>query len=248
MCSTHDISPRRFSPWRSSPRPRPRPGSGFDPYHCRAVGREAHQQAACEARAARPQDRRQPDHRRSRPLARHGQAQLLLAPLEVRAPTPSTASPGPADRARSARTWRGAPALWVSPSAIVRLWLNSPPHRRVLFAKDLRFVGIGRATGRFQGTERRGGLHGRLQRTHSLILRKARPTSVGNCLGILKRRRCIRRGCSWQASATFAASPDRVVVAAPAANGRRAPHAGREGDPAADQQGPGGPRFEAGAA
>ena len=39
-----------------------------------------------------------------------------------------------------------------SPSAIVRLWLNSPPHRRVLFAKDLRFVGIGRATGRFQGT------------------------------------------------------------------------------------------------
>ena len=40
---------------------------------------------------------------------------------------------------------------YASPSAIVRLWLNSPPHRRVLFAKDLRFVGIGRATGRFQG-------------------------------------------------------------------------------------------------
>ena len=39
-----------------------------------------------------------------------------------------------------------------SPSAIVKLWLNSPPHRRVLFAKDLRYVGIGRATGRFQGT------------------------------------------------------------------------------------------------
>ena len=38
-----------------------------------------------------------------------------------------------------------------TPSAIVKLWLNSPPHRRVLFAKDLRYVGIGRATGRFQG-------------------------------------------------------------------------------------------------
>ena len=38
-----------------------------------------------------------------------------------------------------------------TPSAIVKLWLNSPPHRRVLFAKDLRYVGIGRATGRFLG-------------------------------------------------------------------------------------------------
>jgi hypothetical protein len=34
----------------------------------------------------------------------------------------------------------------------VKLRLNSPPHRRVLFAKDLKFVGIGRATGNFQGT------------------------------------------------------------------------------------------------
>jgi uncharacterized protein YkwD len=41
---------------------------------------------------------------------------------------------------------------YSSPSAIVKLWLNSPPHRRVLFAKDLKYVGIGRATGRFQGT------------------------------------------------------------------------------------------------
>jgi uncharacterized protein YkwD len=40
---------------------------------------------------------------------------------------------------------------YASPSAIVRLWMNSPPHRRVLLAKDLRYVGIGRATGRFQG-------------------------------------------------------------------------------------------------
>jgi uncharacterized protein YkwD len=40
---------------------------------------------------------------------------------------------------------------YATPSAIVKLWLNSPPHRRVLFAKDLRYVGIGRATGRFQG-------------------------------------------------------------------------------------------------
>jgi uncharacterized protein YkwD len=40
---------------------------------------------------------------------------------------------------------------YASPSAIVKLWLNSPPHRRVMLAKDLRYVGIGRATGRFQG-------------------------------------------------------------------------------------------------
>jgi uncharacterized protein YkwD len=40
---------------------------------------------------------------------------------------------------------------YASPSAIVKLWLNSPPHRRVLLAKDLRYVGIGRASGRFQG-------------------------------------------------------------------------------------------------
>ncbi len=40
---------------------------------------------------------------------------------------------------------------YARPSAIVKLWLNSPPHRRVLFAKDLRYVGIGRATGRFLG-------------------------------------------------------------------------------------------------
>jgi uncharacterized protein YkwD len=40
---------------------------------------------------------------------------------------------------------------YASPSAIVKLWMNSPPHRRVLLAKDLRYVGIGRATGRFQG-------------------------------------------------------------------------------------------------
>ena len=41
---------------------------------------------------------------------------------------------------------------YASPSAIVKLWLNSPPHRRVLFDKDLRHVGIGRATGRVQGS------------------------------------------------------------------------------------------------
>ena len=40
---------------------------------------------------------------------------------------------------------------YASPSAIVKLWMNSPPHRRVLLAKNLRYVGIGRATGRFQG-------------------------------------------------------------------------------------------------
>ena len=40
---------------------------------------------------------------------------------------------------------------YASPSAIVKLWLNSPPHRRVLFDKDLKHVGIGRATGSFQG-------------------------------------------------------------------------------------------------
>lgn len=40
---------------------------------------------------------------------------------------------------------------YSTPSAIVKLWLNSPPHRRVLLAKDLKYVGIGRATGRFLG-------------------------------------------------------------------------------------------------
>lgn len=40
---------------------------------------------------------------------------------------------------------------YASPSAIVKLWLDSPPHRRVLLASDLRYVGIGRATGWFQG-------------------------------------------------------------------------------------------------
>jgi uncharacterized protein YkwD len=40
---------------------------------------------------------------------------------------------------------------YSSPAAIVKLWMNSPPHRRVLLAKDLRYVGIGRATGTFQG-------------------------------------------------------------------------------------------------
>jgi uncharacterized protein YkwD len=40
---------------------------------------------------------------------------------------------------------------YASPAAIVKLWMHSPPHRRVLLAKDLRYVGIGRATGRFQG-------------------------------------------------------------------------------------------------
>ncbi len=40
---------------------------------------------------------------------------------------------------------------YARPSAIVKLWLNSPPHRRVMLAKDLRYIGVGRATGRFQG-------------------------------------------------------------------------------------------------
>ena len=117
-----------------------------------------------------------------------------------------------------------------SPSAIVKLWLNSPPHRRVLFAKDLRYVGIGRATGRFQGYQRRGGLHGRFQRTRSLILQKARPTSVGTCLGDSQSsRRCTGRGCSWQARATFAALLIAMFVAAPAArrDRRGTPHGSR---------------------
>ena len=40
---------------------------------------------------------------------------------------------------------------YASPASTVNSWLHSPPHRRVLLARDLRFVGIGRATGRFQG-------------------------------------------------------------------------------------------------
>ena len=65
----------------------------------------------------------------------------------------------PSDRIASAggRGAIGEDLAWgsgsyASPSAIVKLWMNSPPHRRVLLAKDLKYVGIGRATGRFQGT------------------------------------------------------------------------------------------------
>ena len=64
----------------------------------------------------------------------------------------------PSDRIASAggRGAIGEDLAWgtgsyASPSAIVKLWMNSPPHRRVLLAKDLRYVGIGRATGKFQG-------------------------------------------------------------------------------------------------
>jgi uncharacterized protein YkwD len=39
----------------------------------------------------------------------------------------------------------------MEPRHIVRLWLDSPPHRRVLLWPDARFVGLGLAVGTFQG-------------------------------------------------------------------------------------------------
>ena len=70
----------------------------------------------------------------------------------------SKSGTNPSDRIASAggRGAIGEDLAWgtgsyASPSAIVKLWMNSPPHRRVLRAKDLRYVGIGRATGKFQG-------------------------------------------------------------------------------------------------
>jgi uncharacterized protein YkwD len=39
----------------------------------------------------------------------------------------------------------------MEPRHLVRLWLDSPPHRRVLLWPDARYLGIGLAVGTFQG-------------------------------------------------------------------------------------------------
>ena len=45
--------------------------------------------------------------------------------------------------------WGTFPAM--EPRDIVHLWLDSPPHRRVLLWPDARFIGLGLAVGTFQG-------------------------------------------------------------------------------------------------
>lgn len=39
----------------------------------------------------------------------------------------------------------------ASPRSVIRMWLRSSSHRAILLSSKWRFVGIGRATGRFQG-------------------------------------------------------------------------------------------------
>jgi uncharacterized protein YkwD len=41
---------------------------------------------------------------------------------------------------------------YASPSATVRMWMASPPHRRILLDPSFRVIGIGRVMGRFAGT------------------------------------------------------------------------------------------------
>jgi uncharacterized protein YkwD len=42
--------------------------------------------------------------------------------------------------------------LFASPGMTVKMWMASPPHRRVLLDPSFRVVGIGRQLGRFDGT------------------------------------------------------------------------------------------------
>jgi uncharacterized protein YkwD len=41
----------------------------------------------------------------------------------------------------------GAPCSWMTPARAVRLWLNSPPHRRAVLDRTARYVGAGWAAG-----------------------------------------------------------------------------------------------------
>ncbi len=41
--------------------------------------------------------------------------------------------------------------LYGSPEGIVKLWMNSPPHRKIILMPAMRRVGLGVATGTFQG-------------------------------------------------------------------------------------------------
>jgi uncharacterized protein YkwD len=52
--------------------------------------------------------------------------------------------------------WAGETLAWGTgtsgdPAVVVDMWLNSPEHRAILLSPLYRFVGIGRAKGRFQG-------------------------------------------------------------------------------------------------
>jgi uncharacterized protein YkwD len=42
---------------------------------------------------------------------------------------------------------------YASPSATVRMWMASPPHRRILLGPSFRVIGIGRVVGQFDGTD-----------------------------------------------------------------------------------------------
>jgi uncharacterized protein YkwD len=44
----------------------------------------------------------------------------------------------------------GAPCSWMTPFRAVRLWLNSPPHRRALLDRTARIVGTGWAAGNWR--------------------------------------------------------------------------------------------------
>jgi uncharacterized protein YkwD len=41
---------------------------------------------------------------------------------------------------------------YASPEALVKLWMNSPTHRRIILMRDLRRVGLGVAVGTFDGS------------------------------------------------------------------------------------------------
>ena len=40
----------------------------------------------------------------------------------------------------------------ATPAGLVKLWMNSPPHRRIILMKGLRRVGLGVAIGKFAGS------------------------------------------------------------------------------------------------
>ena len=87
---------------------------------------------------------------RARALRGHAQARLLRAQRpDARRSTSASAA---TSRARSsARTSPGAPASYASAEGIVRLWMHSPPHRHIILMPTLHRVGLGVATGSFQG-------------------------------------------------------------------------------------------------
>jgi uncharacterized protein YkwD len=112
----------------------------------------------CEINAARAEDGRAP--LRSRPAlveAARGHSQDMVARGYFAHDSPE--GEGPADRARHAGymrhadTWRiGEVLAWsrgeaLTAAAVVDLWLDSPPHRRVLLSRGYRHVGAGPVAG-----------------------------------------------------------------------------------------------------